>query len=335
MRLYFEKGLFIMEGLKNRNTIALCNKLIEARYKLSLEEQRLLFVVASQIEKDDEEFKEYKIKIKDLESNLSVKKHSQIKQVAERMMSRTLTVFDANNPKDFTVYNLFDKIRYINKEACLSARLHRDLKPFFLKLKHEFTRANKDLLVRFKSKYTSRLYLDLKKEYDKQSKYKNEIEVKHSIYSLLTRYEMPKSYFDYYSKFKNNFLLKTIEEINEKTNFEIKYKEKKEGRKITDLVFTISKQKLDDISMKNIRSKILPSKTLNDYLPADLDDKSKNILLDENLGLNAVDLKKIFMKYPINIVDKACNDLYSSWDNPKLNSRIALFRKKLKEYYNN
>ncbi|MBK2049414.1 replication initiation protein [Francisella noatunensis] len=79
------------------------------------------------------------------------------------MMSRTLTVYTKNNHKDFKMYSWFSTIEYISSEACLLVKLHNDLKPYFLELKKEFTRANKDLLVRFKSKYTSRLYLLLKK----------------------------------------------------------------------------------------------------------------------------------------------------------------------------
>lgn len=317
-----------MEELKNRNIVTLSNKIIESKYNLTLEEQNILYITASQISKDDDEFQEYRIKIKDLEIiESSVKKHSQIKHVAEKMMSRTITVFDKDNPKDFIVYNLFEKIRYISKEASLVTKFHKELHPFFLKLKKEFTKANLAHLVSFKSKYTGRLYLDMKKEYDKQKKFKKTISIEIGVNDLLIRYEMPQSYYDYYSKFKNSFLLKVVFEINNKTDMYIQYEEIKTGRKITSIKFSISeKEKSYEQQVNNIQD----SNTLSDFIPEGLNSIAINVLLDTELGLQNHDLINIFNNYGMEDIEQVCEELSKCWDSPKLKSRQAFFRGKLK-----
>jgi plasmid replication initiation protein len=317
-----------VEELNNRNIVTLSNKIIEAKYNLTLEEQNILYISASQISKGDDEFKEYRIRITDLENiESSVKKHSQIKNVAEKMMSRTITVFDKDNPNDFVVYNLFEKIRYISKEASIVTKFHKELHPFFLQLKNEFTKANINHLVRFKSKYTSRLYLDLKKEYDKQKKYKKNIYIETNLNDLLMRYEMPKSYYDYYSKFKNIFLLKTVDEINNKTDMYVQYEEIKKGRKITSLKFCISEK---ETTHEEQVKEITDAKTLCDFIPVEMSSRATNVLLDDDLGLQNHDLKNIFNKYDIKDVENVCDELSKCWDSPKLKSRQAFFRGRLK-----
>ncbi len=49
----------------NTNIVRKSNELIEARYTLSLSEQRLILLLCSQIELQDEDFKDYEIRVKD------------------------------------------------------------------------------------------------------------------------------------------------------------------------------------------------------------------------------------------------------------------------------
>ena len=58
---------------------------------------------------------------------------------------------------------------------------------------------------------------------------------------LLNRFELPKSYL-IYANLKIKFLDKSIKEINEKTLFNISYKELKTGRKITGIQFCINEK---------------------------------------------------------------------------------------------
>ena len=58
--------------LKDSNLIVQGNKLINARYKLSTQESRLLYAAMSLIKPEDEDFKKYKINISDLSKYLGL-----------------------------------------------------------------------------------------------------------------------------------------------------------------------------------------------------------------------------------------------------------------------
>jgi len=323
---------------KNRNALAISNKIIEAKYTLSKEEQKLIFLVVSQIDKGDDDFKEYKIYIKDLEDKeLSKKNHTYVKEVSQRMMSRTLTVYQNKNVKDFKMYNWFSTIEYISSEGCLLVKLHHDLKPYFLELKNEFTRANLKHLIRFKSKYTSRLYLLLKKDFDymtHRSSNKYEMETVYKVNDLVDRFELPNSYVSKYTNFKNKFLLVAINEINninKSTGFTVSYDERKTGRKITSIAFkvTIDKNKQDI-------DKIISTKTKSDFIPHEkLSNKCIEVLLSDDLKLEIHDFKNIFKNYDIKDIEDVCHEMWKSWSNPKINNLTSIFRSKLskkKEY---
>ena len=50
---------------QNNNLIVKSNYLIEASYKLTVQEVRVVLLLASMINKDDDKFKLYKVKVKD------------------------------------------------------------------------------------------------------------------------------------------------------------------------------------------------------------------------------------------------------------------------------
>ena len=326
---------------KNRNALAISNKIIEAKYTLSKEEQKLIFLVVSQIDRGDDDFKEYKIYIKDLEDKeLSKKNHTYVKEVSQRMMSRTLTVYQNKNVKDFKMYNWFSTIEYISAEGCLLVKLHHDLKPYFLELKNEFTKANLKHLIRFKSKYTSRLYLLLKKDFDyatHRSSNKSQVEVIYKINDLIDRFELPDSYVSKYTNFKNKFLLVAVNEINninKNTGFAISYddksSERKTGRKITSIAFTITVDK-----NKQDIDKIINTKTKSDFIPhKNLSNRCIEVLLSDELELEIHDFKNIFKNYDIKDIEDVCDEMWKSWSNPKINNLTSLFRSKLSKKKN-
>ncbi|MRN60419.1 replication initiation protein, partial [Brucella sp. 09RB8918] len=165
-----------------------------------------------------------------------------------------------------------------------------------LELKEEFVQAKLPTLLQFKSKYSSRLYLFLKSEYDRQKSYKSNLYIQYEVKYLHKMFEMPQCYLDRYSKFKDMFLNKGIEEINEITNLDVTFKEEKTGRKITSITFCIKEKKneSEDISLEFLKSQLLTMKTKSDYLPNNLNSRSISILLDDKLGLQENDFKKIF-----------------------------------------
>jgi plasmid replication initiation protein len=310
--------------ISNDKNLVVANQLVKGRYTLTKEEQNFIYLMISQINKDDTEFTEYQIHIKDLESaELTQKKYSRYRDFAKSLMSKVITIED---DKRILTANWFAHIEYIKNTGIIRATISKKLKPYLLQLKTEFTQAKLPTLLQFNSKYSSRLYLLLKADFDRQKKHKQNLFVVYYIEDLNNRFELPKSY-NQYSNFKDKFLLQSLQEINDKTDLQIDFFERKTGRKITSIEFCIShKEKTES----QLRKEIEQTKTLSDYLPDELSNKSVGILLDEDLGFQKHDLKNIFEHYRIEDVEQICHELFNCWDSQKLMSREGYFRGRLK-----
>jgi len=313
-----------MELLKNKNLIV-SNKLIKGRYQLTRDEQNFIYLLISQINQDDNKFTEYQIHIKDLEGEeLTQKNYPRYRKFARKLRSREIIIEDEEK---ILVSGWFADIEYMKNTGYIKATISEKLKPYLLELKEEFTQAKLPTLLNFNSKYSSRLYLLLKSDFDRQKKYKSNLYVNYDIEYLNRKFELPKSYFIRYSAFKEKFLLKSLKEINKKTDLQISYQELKTGRKITSIQFCISKP---EECLGKAFEYLEESKTKEDYIPQDLSNKAREVLLDGELALTISDLKKIFDHYRIEDIENICEELWNIWDNKKLISHQAFLRGKLK-----
>jgi len=311
--------------ITNDRNLVLANQLVKGRYQLTKEEQNFIYLMVSQINKDDTKFTEYQIHIKELENaELTQKQYGRYRDFAKSLLSKVITIED---DEEILTANWFSSLKYIKGTGVIKAKISDDLKPYLLQLKTEFVQAKLPTLLQFNSKYSSRLFLLLKSDFDRQKKHKQNLYVIYDIEDLNKRFELPKSYATYYRNFKEKFLLKGLEEINKNTEFQIDYFERKTGRKITSIEFCIShKEKTEN----QLRKEIEQTKTLSDYLPTGLSNNAISILLDEELDFKKHDLKNIFEHYKIEDIDQICYELFNCWDSNKLISKQGYFRGKLK-----
>ena len=314
-----------MEITNNKNLVV-SNQLVKGRYKLTKEEQNFIYLMISQINQDDKKFTEYQIHIKDLETaELTKKNYQRYKDFARKLRSREIIIED---DVQILVTGWFSDIVYIKDTGYIRATISEKLKPYLLELKKEFVQAKLPTLLKFKSKYTSRLFLLLKSDFDKQSKYKKNLFTVYDIEDLQHRFELPKSYISSYQNFKNRFLKTSLEEINEHTKLYITSKELKTGRKVTSIEFCISEK---ERTQEQLKKEIKATKTLSYYIPENLNSKAISVLLDKELGLKNHDLKNIFDHYKTTDIENICEDLWKCWDSPKIMSKQALLRGKIKQ----
>ncbi|MFT6843156.1 MAG: plasmid replication initiation protein [Psychroserpens sp.] len=314
-----------MEIASNKNLVV-SNQLVKGRYKLTKEEQNFIYLVISQLNQDDKKFTEYQIHIKDLETaELTKKNYQRYKDFARKLRSREIIIED---DVQILVTGWFSDIVYIKDTGYIKATISEKLKPYILELKKEFVQAKLPTLLKFKSKYTSRLFLLLKSAFDKQSKYKKNLFMIYDIDGLQRSFELPKSYISSYQNFKNRFLKTSIEEINEHANLYITSKELKTGRKVTSIEFCITeKEKTEEQAIKELKE----IKTLSDYIPENLSSNAISVLLDKELGLKKYDLKHIFDHYKVTDIEDICEELWKCWDSPKIISKQGLLRGKIKQ----
>jgi len=320
-----------MRNIKERKNIAFSNSLIAGKYHLTKEEQNLIYLVASQIHKDDKEFHRYKVHLSDLDMATGTKHNRQkIKELMHSIMSKPIWL----NQKQTKIANWFSFIESVENENALICEFHWSLKSHLLDLQGLFTKSELTTLFAFKSKYTSRLYMLLKSIYDLETCKipKTKVCTVFEVDYLISSFSMPKSYSQYYRNFKERFLIRTVSEINEHTTLSISYDDKsthrKSGRKITSIKFCISeKEKTNEQLIKGIET----TKTLSDYIPENLSSKAIGILLDAELGLKNHDLKHIFDHYKTSDIEDICEYLWKCWDSPKIMSKQALLRGKIKQ----
>lgn len=138
------------------------NHLVEARYNLSLGEQRLILSMIAKIQPDDEDFKPYRISIGELADFLGIAKgsaYSECKKITKSLLGRVLEISEKGR---LLQTGWVSSAEYIDGTGTVSLSFDPLLKPYLLKLQGNFTSCKFEMLLRFKSQYTMRLYMLLK-----------------------------------------------------------------------------------------------------------------------------------------------------------------------------
>jgi plasmid replication initiation protein len=152
------------DQLKNM-IVTQSNKLVEARYSLTVGEQRLILSMISMISPDDEDFRKYDVKVVDLARclNLSNKNiYEQMELIIQRLMGRVLHIPE---PKGFFKTHWVSSARYNRDEGTVTLTFDPELKPYLIRLKEQFTKYQLTMAAQFQSAYTIRIY-GLLKQYE-------------------------------------------------------------------------------------------------------------------------------------------------------------------------
>ena len=134
-----QKGLF-MSSSKEIQIIKKDNRLIEAKYKLSIHQQRVLYTLLDIIHTTDEDFKHYKINIGDIarkfELETSQYLYSQMQEAISDLVTKKITFNDGD---DTVVMAWLSYARYRKGQGNVEISFHKDLKPYLLQLKSHFS----------------------------------------------------------------------------------------------------------------------------------------------------------------------------------------------------
>jgi hypothetical protein len=139
------------------------NDLIQAKYRVGLHEQRLLYAVLGAIRTDDEVFNKYTIDLKTLAqlhgltTNNAV--YTQLHQAAEELLVTVVDISRGNTVRKTTWLNY---VEYVPNEAQLKVTIHDELKPYLLQLKRNYTQYNLAAVANFRNSYSIRFYELLK-----------------------------------------------------------------------------------------------------------------------------------------------------------------------------
>lgn len=240
-----EKYLALRDG-EVRKANALIQK---SRYSLSTQQQKILLYLISQIKPYDDDFKLYEFDIIDFCKVCGIDCSSgknyetlkqQIKQIADK--SYWITLEDGDTE---TLLRWIEKPYIKKRSGVIQIRLDNDMRPFLLKLKEHYTRYELIYTLRFRCKYSIRLYELVKSvHFHDLAPYT----VRYSVEDLagLIGAERYRQYKD----FKSRALSPAVQEINEYSDKDLTFEEIKTGRKVTAIEFTIStKDSLEKIKL--------------------------------------------------------------------------------------
>ncbi len=219
--------------LQKRNAV-MENALIEARYSLTVEEQRLVLTTIAMldnVETAPNGFPMLKIPKKLIieATGLHEKDYKVIKKSLERLMSRVITI---ETDKGFELYQWFAKAKYNKGDEHIEVQFHPDLKPYLLELKKRFTKIPLKQVLQLRSKYAIRLY-ELLKRYE-DTGFRTDY-----LQDLRKKLGVEEKEYPRFEAFERKVLKTAINEINEKTDLEVSYTKKRTGRKISHIEFKI------------------------------------------------------------------------------------------------
>jgi plasmid replication initiation protein len=217
------------------------NNLVEARYRLSLQEKRIVLWLSSQVTSFDKDFKEHHLSVKEFAEMTNTQGenlYTNLQTITRRLMQRIITLRPIGEKRLIQVAWL-GAADYKTEQGIISLSFHPHLKPFFLQLKDNFTKINIVDIMCLKSIYSIRIY-----EILKQYEY-----IRYRIIDIKDLRDICGITSEQYKQINDlqRYVLNISQrEINQKTDLEISYSMIKKGRKYVSVEFKIKKNKKKD-----------------------------------------------------------------------------------------
>lgn len=224
------------------------NQLIQqSRFKLNLQQQKIVLYLVSQIDYSDDDFKLYTFGIRDFcricgIDNAGGTQYSRLRDSLQQLSDKSLIIHIDHDTE--TNARWIEKF-YMNKRTgTLQIRLDKDLKPYLLHLRENFTKYELVYTLRMRHKASPRLYEILKSyHYNDLRPYTKEFSFD-ELRNLLDAHKQTYSKFKYFNSF---VLAPAIEEINTQTDLFVEATPLRTGRTVYAVRFRFERRKPLDI----------------------------------------------------------------------------------------
>lgn len=218
------------------------NHVIEASYRLTLNEQRLILLCIQQIKRGQAITADtaFEVSAQEVAATYSItldRAYALLQEVADRLYERSLVIHkpDIEQPqKNTTKTRWITAIDYLDSEGQIYLYFAPKVIPYISLLEKGFTRYNLEYIAPMTSVYGVRFYELFKCWLMGESAKTRSISLEElkSILDLSGQYASIKD-------FKTYVLDKGLEDVNEHTDLLVSYENQRTGRKITALVFNI------------------------------------------------------------------------------------------------
>jgi len=284
----------------SKNLIVKSYEFVEARYKLTPAEAKLVALLIGQIEKDDKDFKSHSFYTNYLLDILGLgeKNHHHLERITENLMSRILKIKEEDK---FIQVAFLSSAVYHEKEGLVNLQFDPVLKPYLLELKEKFIKYRIENILSLRSFYSIRFY-ELLVKWEKIGSFTMSIKEIRRIFNIKD------NEYKLYTDLKRNIVLTAQKELEETSELYFTFKEFKPSRKVIELQFFVIR--------KNPEEK--PAEQLS-FLPSPVEvEKSKETFnqellnrLTDSFALSEKQSKKILAQYDetyvieiLNVVEK-------------------------------
>lgn len=228
------------------------NELIQkSRFNLTLQEQKIVLYLISKISPYDEDFKVYEFSIPEFckvcgincESGENYKDLKEaIKGIADKSVWAPIP-----GTRQATLWRWIEKPTVDLDGGVVTIRFDNDMRPFLLQLRENFTKYELIWTLRFRSKYSVRLYeLVTSLQFNEMLDYTRTFEVEDIKYRLgAERYKT-------FQHFRDRALDPAVKEVNAYSDKNVWYTTVKNGRSIVQVILNISsKDSITSVKLRN------------------------------------------------------------------------------------
>ena len=207
------------------------NDFINARHQLTVAEMRIMLTMITQVGRNDEDFKSYRIYIKDFVEAIGTAHKGEYERAREITLNLMKRVMEIPRPKGYLQVSFLSSAEYITGTGYVELSFDPKLKPYLLQLKERFTQYDIRNVLALQSFYSIRIY-ELLKQYVKLGERVMEVD---ELRELL---KLPDSY-KHYASFKRRIILQAQKDLSRHTDLSFDFEEIKTGRKFTRIRFII------------------------------------------------------------------------------------------------
>lgn len=200
------------------------NDLVDSCYYLPLTEQKLVYLVISQVRTEHDSSMKIALPFDDVADaiGMSTDRYSTIKPLVESIAKRTLKI---NKKSGWRITHWFQAIEYNKDSGLLIFELDQQIEPEILNLKEKFLQQKIEPLLQYKGQYSARFYLLIR----------NVLKIGHRIIGFdeirLKFGLMEKKSYRLATNLKNWVIIPALDEIKEKSDLNFDYSWIKQGRR--------------------------------------------------------------------------------------------------------
>ena len=256
--------------IKKDRKVVKSNRIVSAREGFTLLQHRIILLMCARITPTTEEFEEYQIPIREilgLKEGVSIGGgYDRVRMAAQGLAESAIHI---DKGSKWGSYAFISKAEGDSNEDFIRIQFDNQMKPFFLQLKDNYTQYMLDMVLKFKSQYSFRIYELMRQYHPKINKREFEIQKFREILSIENKYKSN------LTMLRKTIIDVAVQEINELSDLHIAYDLRKTGRRFTHITFHIQSNKKrankNEPLVKDIPHEVIQEKELD--CPVWLDQK--------------------------------------------------------------